>query len=341
MALKAVRVELLVTSSIEILDENKPLASVNLLSTFSINLERTTILTLNLQAMDGLVLSENTTYTVKVAGGLVQDSGNRKYYSPDYTFQFTTNGKPTTVSYYPTLGSTNEPENAYFKITFNRKVKLTPLCSVRVYKITPSGGELLVTQTSNIENVNELTYKINVKGKIIPGGQYYILITPNSFADYDNFKHIGITDPNAWRFTVAGEPEFPDLTSLDISEFTSSCTALWIPSFYVRYISPRYNNVWNLNSYGSSVFINKDNQVKEYTMDTTDGKLKEARDILMSVMDKNPELYDILIKKYYYGMTNKEIGQANGYGKEAARKKLKKAIELCRQIVYTNVGTGT
>jgi RNA polymerase sigma factor (sigma-70 family) len=59
---------------------------------------------------------------------------------------------------------------------------------------------------------------------------------------------------------------------------------------------------------------------------------EEARDILMSVKDLDIELYDILIKKYYYGMTNKEIGQSNGYGKEAARKKLKKAIELCRKL---------
>lgn len=61
---------------------------------------------------------------------------------------------------------------------------------------------------------------------------------------------------------------------------------------------------------------------------------EEARDILISVQEKSEELYNILIQKFFYGMTNKEIGQANGYGKEAARKKLKKAIELCREIVY-------
>lgn len=66
--------------------------------------------------------------------------------------------------------------------------------------------------------------------------------------------------------------------------------------------------------------------------------ISEARDILYSVQDLNPELHKILIQKFYYGMTNKEIGEANGYGKEAARKKLKKAIELCREIVYSNVG---
>ena len=61
----------------------------------------------------------------------------------------------------------------------------------------------------------------------------------------------------------------------------------------------------------------------------------------MSIKDLNEELYDILIYKYYYNMTNKEIGEKNGYGKEAARKKLKKALSLCREIVYSNVGTGT
>jgi RNA polymerase sigma factor (sigma-70 family) len=58
----------------------------------------------------------------------------------------------------------------------------------------------------------------------------------------------------------------------------------------------------------------------------------EARDILMSVQDVNPELHKILVQKFYYGMTNKEIGEVNGYGKEAARKKLKKALELCREL---------
>lgn len=69
--------------------------------------------------------------------------------------------------------------------------------------------------------------------------------------------------------------------------------------------------------------------------------VEEARDILMSIKDLNEELYDILIYKFYYNMTNKEIGEKNGYGKEAARKKLKKALNLCREIVYNNVGTGT
>lgn len=61
---------------------------------------------------------------------------------------------------------------------------------------------------------------------------------------------------------------------------------------------------------------------------------QEAFEILESVKDLDEEMYDILVKKFYYNMTNKEIGTANGYGKETARKKVKKALELCRSIVY-------
>ena len=63
-----------------------------------------------------------------------------------------------------------------------------------------------------------------------------------------------------------------------------------------------------------------------------------AHDILDSIKELNPELHEILILKYYYRYTNTEIGKIKGYTKEYARIKLKKAIELCRQIVYSNVG---
>lgn len=67
---------------------------------------------------------------------------------------------------------------------------------------------------------------------------------------------------------------------------------------------------------------------------TSDTAKNEAIEILESVKELNKDYYNILIQKFYYGMTNKEIGVKNGYSKEAARKKLKKALELCREIVY-------
>ena len=84
----------------------------------------------------------------------------------------------------------------------------------------------------------------------------------------------------------------------------------------------QFREVFLIDNYHTSLVVDQKN-------------IQEARDILSSVKDLNPELHNILTQKFYYNMTNKEIGEANGYGKEAARKKLKKALELCREIVYS------
>ena len=91
---------------------------------------------------------------------------------------------------------------------------------------------------------------------------------------------------------------------------------------YKKKIKAMSNEV-ELQTYHCNVKQEEDRKVKQ-----------EVFEILESIKDLDLESYDILIKKFYYGMTNKEIGQSNGYGKEAARKKVKKALELCRDIVY-------
>lgn len=99
------------------------------------------------------------------------------------------------------------------------------------------------------------------------------------------------------------------------------------------------NNTRRIYNKKSKEFNNKEFIDNYHSLVDSDFMVKEeAKDILMSLEDLSPELHKIIVQKFYYGMTNKEIGTANGYGKEAARKKLKKAIELCRQIVYSNVG---
>jgi hypothetical protein len=74
----------------------------------------------------------------------------------------------------------------------------------------------------------------------------------------------------------------------------------------------------------------------EYVKENKD--IEEARDILESVKDIDLEMHKLLIQKFFYRMTNQEIGQENGYGKETARKRVQKALNLCRKIVYSNVG---
>lgn len=125
-----------------------------------------------------------------------------------------------------------------------------------------------------------------------------------------------------------------------------SCLKKFDKQKNVKFSSYLYRSIQN-NS--RRIYKNKAKSFKDVSLiDNFHSKLivdnkafDEARDILMSVKDKDPVLHDILIKKFYYRMTNKEIGESNGYGKEAARKKLKKALDLCRQIVYSNTGQGT
>lgn len=110
-------------------------------------------------------------------------------------------------------------------------------------------------------------------------------------------------------------------------------------SYLYRSIQNNSRRVYNKKS---KEFKNQEYIENYHSILKVDNSSKEeARDIMMSIEDLNPELHNILVQKFYYNMTNKEIGERNGYGKEAARKKLKKALDLCREIVYNNVGKGT
>jgi RNA polymerase sigma factor (sigma-70 family) len=54
----------------------------------------------------------------------------------------------------------------------------------------------------------------------------------------------------------------------------------------------------------------------------------EVRDILMGL---DPEDRDVLNKRYYHNMTMLEIGRSNGYSRETARRRLKKALKICQK----------
>lgn len=86
--------------------------------------------------------------------------------------------------------------------------------------------------------------------------------------------------------------------------------------------------------YSKKIKSLKDRQLIENLHAYNDNNKREVFEILESVKDINKESYDILIQKFYYNMTNREIGEIYGCTGEAARKKVKKALELCRKIVY-------
>lgn len=61
----------------------------------------------------------------------------------------------------------------------------------------------------------------------------------------------------------------------------------------------------------------------------------DAFEIMDSLKEQSPEDYEILFQKFMQGMTNAEIAARNGYSRELARQKVKKALDLCRHIVYS------
>lgn len=62
---------------------------------------------------------------------------------------------------------------------------------------------------------------------------------------------------------------------------------------------------------------------------------RETFEILESLKETDEESYTVLVQKFLYEMTNAEIGKVNGYCRESARQKVKKALEICREIVYS------
>jgi RNA polymerase sigma factor (sigma-70 family) len=62
--------------------------------------------------------------------------------------------------------------------------------------------------------------------------------------------------------------------------------------------------------------------------DTNTGNKMEVFDILTGL---EPELRDVIDKRFYHNMTMVEIGKSNGYSRETARRRLKKALKICRK----------
>jgi RNA polymerase sigma factor (sigma-70 family) len=60
---------------------------------------------------------------------------------------------------------------------------------------------------------------------------------------------------------------------------------------------------------------------------STRGRM-EVFDILTGL---DPELKDVIDKRFYHNMTMVEIGKSNGYSRETARRRLKKAIKVCKK----------
>lgn len=118
-----------------------------------------------------------------------------------------------------------------------------------------------------------------------------------------------------------------------VRKFNSSRSNAKFSSYLYRSME---NNSRRL--YKKKISTIKEKQLYENTLPksliSNDTAKREVFEILESLKQRNQEYYNVLVQKFFYNMTNQEIGEANGCGKEWARKKIKKALNLCRRIVY-------
>ena len=66
-------------------------------------------------------------------------------------------------------------------------------------------------------------------------------------------------------------------------------------------------------------------------VDTKHTARMEVFDILTGL---DSELRDVINKRFYHNMTMVEIGESNGYSRETARRRLKKAIKMCKKNCF-------
>ena len=62
-----------------------------------------------------------------------------------------------------------------------------------------------------------------------------------------------------------------------------------------------------------------------------DEKNRYKYEIIDILTGLEPELEEVLTQRFYHNMTMVEIGEANGYSRETARRRLKKAIKTCQK----------
>tara|TARA_R100000008_G_scaffold84430_2_gene71794 strand:+ start:9977 stop:10444 length:468 start_codon:yes stop_codon:yes gene_type:complete len=70
-------------------------------------------------------------------------------------------------------------------------------------------------------------------------------------------------------------------------------------------------------------------------VDDVDRKQQERMEVQDILMGLDPEDRDVLNKRYYHNMTMLEIGNSNGYSRETARRRLKKALKICQKNCFS------
>ena len=139
----------------------------------------------------------------------------------------------------------------------------------------------------------------------------------------DNMDYRRIMDKVGSRYSKIIDPD--ELESLKLITLWE-CTQNYDPSRNMKFTSYLYQQL------GFKI----KNTIKKLSREFTNSSIesysipKERFDILIDGL--NPEAKSILRQKFLNNMTMEEIGVANGYSRETARRKVKKALSQFQKI---------
>ena len=148
----------------------------------------------------------------------------------------------------------------------------------------------------------------------------------NNFEEYWNSSDVqNIMNKVANRYKNA--IDFDDIESIKMQTLWK-CIDKYDPTRGTKFTSYLYQQItFAFKNKLKKKRIEFNNESLE-KVDTRNKSRMEVFDILTGL---DPELRDVLDKRFYHNMTMVEIGKSNGYSRETARRRLKKAIKMCQK----------
>ena len=124
-----------------------------------------------------------------------------------------------------------------------------------------------------------------------------------------------------------GSIDFDDIESIKMQTLWR-CIEKYDPSRGSKFTSYLYQQL-------SFAFKNKLKAKKfEFAysdIEKCDDRTKSRYEVIDILTGLDPELKEVITQRFYHNMTMVEIGEANGYSRETARRRLKKAIKTCKK----------
>lgn len=139
-----------------------------------------------------------------------------------------------------------------------------------------------------------------------------------------NVRNIMNKVSNRYKLNI----DFDDIESIQMQTLWK-CIEKYDPSRGTKFTSYVYQQL----SYALKNKVKKkrvEYNVEEF--DKVDSNYSNKLEVMDIMCGLDNDTSEIIEQRFYHNMTMKEIGAANGYSRETARRKLKNAIKLCKSV---------